>query len=132
MRHNDFLKIGHGSRSPARSSTCYHPALWLTRERIMETREVVCDQVAAPIATLSVTTSSDARNEYARSLLRLAALLVAGMPARTPHAIGIFDAHAFERRLMKITQQPTQIRLQHRFALVAACAASASPLAPPR
>ncbi len=120
MRRNDFLKnlIYELLSLPAG----YHPALWLTRERIMETREIVCDQVAAPIATLSVTTSSDARNEYARSLLRLAALLVAGMPARTPHAIGIFDAHAFERRLMKLTQQPTQIRPSRRFALVAACA----------
>jgi TonB family protein len=100
----------------------YHPALWLTRERIMETREVVCDQVAAPIAN-PVPSSVEARNEYARSLLRLASLLVTGTPIRIPHAIGIFDANAFERRLMKLTQQPIQIRGPRRFALVAACAA---------
>ncbi len=118
MRRNDFLKnlIYELLSLPA----SYHPALWLTRERIMETREVVCDQIAAPIAT-PASNSIEARNEYARSLLRLASLLVTGMPIRTPHAIGILDANAFERRLMKLTQQPIQIRGPRRFALIAAC-----------
>ena len=125
MRRNDFLKnlIYEFFSLPA----SYNPALWLTRERIMETREVVCDEIAAPIANSPLAasplvTSIDARNEYARSLLRLASLLVTGTPTRTPHAIGIFDANAFERRLMKLTQQPTQIRGPRRIALVAACA----------
>jgi TonB family protein len=115
MRRNDFLKnlICEFLALPA----SYHPALWFTRDRIMETREVVCDQIAAPVANLT-----DARNEYARSLLRLANLLVTGTPTRTPHAIGIFDAHAFERRLMNLTQQSTQLRGSRRFALVTACA----------
>ena len=119
MRRNDFLKnlIYELLSLPAG----YHPALWLTRDRITETREIVCDQIAAPIAN-SVASPIDARNEYARSLLRLASLLVTSMPVRTPHAIGIFDANAFERRLMKLTQQPTQIRASRRFALIAACA----------
>jgi TonB family protein len=121
MRRNDFLKnlVYELLALPV----SYHPALWLTRERIMETREVVCDQIAAPISTSLIANLIDARNEYARSLLRLASLLVDGMPTRTPHAIGIFDANAFERRLMKLTQQPIQIRTPRRFALVAACAA---------
>jgi TonB family protein len=120
MRRNDFLKnlIYELLSLPA----AYHPALWLTRERIMETREVVCDRIAAPIANPLLATSSDARNEYARSLLRLANLLLTGTPTRTPHAIGILDAHAFERRLMQLTQQPNNIRAPRRFALVAACA----------
>ena len=133
MRRNDFVKnlIYELFSLPA----SYHPALWLTRERIMETREVVCDEIAAPIAnplpaasplaTSPLVSSIEARNEYARSLLRLASLLVTDMPVRTPHAIGIFDANAFERRLMKLTQQPIQIRGPRRFALVAACAALA-------
>jgi TonB family protein len=120
MHRNDFLKnlIYELIALPV----SYHPVLWLTRERIMETREAICDQIAAPIATGSITTSLEARNEYARSLLRVANLLVTGAPTRTPHAIGIFDAHAFERRLMKLTQQPTHIRASRRFTLVAACA----------
>ena len=50
----------------------YHPLLWLTRARIMESREMVCDQMAAAMS---------GRNEYAQSLLRLASLLVPGKPA---------------------------------------------------
>jgi TonB family protein len=119
MQRNDFLKnlIYELLALPA----SYHPALWLTRDRIMETREVVCDQIAAPISASLGPDSIDSLNEYARSLLRLASLLVTGMPTRTPHAIGIFDAHAFERRLMQLTQQPIQIRASRRFVLIAAC-----------
>jgi TonB family protein len=111
MRRNDFMKnlLYEWVSLPA----AYHPLLWLTRERIMETREMVCDQMAAPVS---------GRNEYARSLLRLASLLVKGTFARTPHTIGIFDANAFERRLMKLTEKHKQIRGVRRAAAVAACA----------
>ena len=120
MRRSDFLKnlIYELITLPV----SYHPALWLTRDRITETREIICDQVAAPVAS-SVPDSIESRNEYARSLLRLASSLVTGMPARTPHAIGVFDANAFERRLMHLTQQPLPLRASRRFALIAACAA---------
>ena len=111
MRRNDFMKnlLYEWVSLPA----AYHPLLWLTRERIMETREMICDQMAAAVA---------GRNEYARSLLRLASLLVKGTFARTPHTIGIFDANAFERRLMKLTEKHKQIRGVRRAAAVAACA----------
>jgi TonB family protein len=111
MRRNDFLKnlIYELLSLPV----SYHPLFSLTRERIMESREMVCDEMAAEIA---------GRNEYARSLLRLATLLVNGLPVRTPHAIGIFDANAFERRLMKLTEKQRGLRGLQRLALVAACA----------
>ena len=92
----------------------YHPLLWLTRARIMESREIVCDQMAAAMT---------GRNEYARSLLRLASLMVAGTLSRTPHTIGIFDANAFERRLMNLTEKHKEIRGLRRVAMVVACAA---------
>jgi TonB family protein len=92
----------------------YHPLLRLTRARIMESREMVCDQVAAAMT---------GRNEYAQSLLRLASLLVAGTLVRTPHAVGIFDANAFERRLMNLTGKHKEMRAVCRVALMAACAA---------
>jgi TonB family protein len=63
------------------------------------------------------------RNEYAQSLLRLASLMVAGTLGSTPHTIGIFDANAFERRLMKLTEKHKEIRGVRRVAVVAACAA---------
>lgn len=92
----------------------YHPCCWFTRERVMETREILCDRMAA---------ASAGRQQYARSLLRLASLLLAGAPARTPHTIGIFDAGTLERRLMKLTETRTEMRGLRRVALVAACAA---------
>jgi TonB family protein len=90
----------------------YHPLLGLTRARIMESREMVCDQMAAAMT---------GPNEYARSLLRLASLLVSGTPA--PHTIGIFDANVFERRLMNLTEKNKEIQGVRRMAIVAACAA---------
>jgi TonB family protein len=112
MRRNDFLKnLMYEALSLPVS---YHPLFWFTRERIMETREMVCDQMAAEVS---------GRNQYARSLLRLASLLTEGMPIRTPHAIGIFDANAFERRLMKLTEKRNEIRGVRRLAIVGACAA---------
>jgi TonB family protein len=112
MRRNDFLKnlIYEVLLLPV----SYHPVSWLTHERIMESREMVCDQMAAEIS---------GPNEYALSLLRLASLLVSGMPIRTPHAIGIFDANAFERRLMKLTEHHREIRGIRKLVVVVACAA---------
>jgi TonB family protein len=91
----------------------YHPLLWLTRARIAESREIVCDAMAAEAVA--------GREKYARSLLRLASMLVQGMPARTLHAIGIFDANTFERRVMSLTEKSMQLRGARRIATVAAC-----------
>lgn len=91
----------------------YHPLLWLTRDRIVETREMICDQLAAEVT---------GQTNYARSLLRLAALLVSGASARTPHAIGIFDANTFERRLMRLTETSNPQRLGPRHILTIAAA----------
>ncbi len=71
---------------------------------------MICDQMAADMS---------GRNEYARSLLRMASLLVPGKP--TPHTIGIFDTNIFERRLMNITEKQDEIQGVRRMAMVAAC-----------
>ncbi len=112
MHRQDFLKnlLYEWITLPAR----YHPLLWLTRERVIETREMVCDQMAAEAA---------GQKEYARSLLRLASLLVQGAAVRTPHAIGIFDANTFERRLMKLTEKQNEIQGVRRVITMAACLA---------
>lgn len=91
----------------------YHPIFWLTREQVMESREILCDQIASEIG---------GPTQYGRSLLRLAALLIEGQSTRTPHAIGIFDSNTFERRVMTLTRKRNQIRGARRFAIVAACA----------
>jgi TonB family protein len=111
MRRNDFLKnlIYELLALPV----TFHPAFWLTRERVMESREMVCDQIAAQIGE---------RHQYARSLLRLASLLVEGMSTRTPHAIGIFDATTFERRVMRLTEKQNPISIRRRLLATSACA----------
>lgn len=110
MRRHDFLKnlLYEFVCLPVR----FHPVLWLTRERLTETREMVCDQMAAALAE---------RREYARSLLRLASLLVDGMPARTPHTIGIFDSTTFERRVMRLTEKAPHTSALRRLTTATAC-----------
>lgn len=92
----------------------YHPLFRLTRQRIMESREIVCDQMAAEVG---------GHRQYARSLLHLASMLVDGMPVRTPHALGIFDTKTFERRIMKLSEKRIEIRGVRRLAIVTACVA---------
>ena len=91
----------------------YHPALWLTRARVAESREMVCDAMAAEAVAGSA--------RYARSLLRLASLLVEGAPDKTLHAIGIFDANSFERRVMRLSEGRVEMRGVRRLATIAAC-----------
>jgi TonB family protein len=112
MRRNDFLKnLVYELLSLPVS---FHPVFLLTRKNIMESREVVCDEMASGI---------DGRQQYARSLLRLASLLVNGRRAGTPHAIGIFDANTFERRLMRLTEKQSEIGTTRRIATAIACVA---------
>ena len=107
MQRHDFLKnlLYELLSLPVR----FHPFLSATRNRVMETREMVCDELAA----------LDEPHRYARSLLRLASLLVDAPPARTPHAIGIFDATTFERRVMRLTGKPAQPSTRRRFITIA-------------
>ena len=90
----------------------YHPALWLARQRMMETREMVCDQMAAELS---------GSHQYAQSLLRLASLLLQGKPLGVPHAMGVFDANTLERRLMKLTESKKQLGRFRRVATLGAC-----------
>jgi TonB family protein len=92
----------------------YHPLLWATRGRLTETREMVCDRLAAA--------GVSGRKQYARSLLRLASVLIDRTPVNTCHAIGIFDANTFERRIMKLAEKPIELGGVRRAALALACA----------
>jgi TonB family protein len=92
----------------------YHPLLWLTRARLAETREMVCDDLAAEAV--------GGREGYAKSLLRLARMLSDRKAPRILHAIGILDANIFERRVMYLTRRSLEVTGARRFALAAACA----------
>lgn len=111
IRRHDFAKnLLYGLVSlPA----AYHPALWLTSSRLSETREMICDEMAAESVT--------GRKSYVRSLLRLASMLSNRMPANTLRAIGIFDANTFERRIMNLTNKRSEIHGLRRFGILAAC-----------
>ena len=108
MRRHDFLKnlVYELVSLPVR----FHPMLALTRNRLMETREMICDQLAAGLAE---------PHQYAQSLLRLAALLVDQRPASTPHTIGILDSTSFERRVMQLTRKPARPSTLRRIATIA-------------
>ena len=93
----------------------YHPVFRIARRRMMETREMICDQMAAA--------AIEGRNQYARSLLRLARRLSGNRPATTHYAIGISDANTFERRIMKLTEKRTEVRGVLRVAGIGACIA---------
>ena len=114
MRRKDFMK--NLLYELLSLPVSYHPLLWLTRARIIESREMVCDQMAAALT---------GPNEYAQSLLRLASLLITGTLGRTPQTIGIFDANVFERRLMNVTEKQQEVRGVRRVVILAACGALA-------
>jgi TonB family protein len=103
MRRRDFAKnLAYEILS---LPIALHPILWLTRRRMAETREQLCDDLAA--------TAVAGHHRYARSLLRLATQFSASPCIPTPHAIGIFDAQPFkhfERRVMNLTHRPIQLR----------------------
>lgn len=92
----------------------FHPVAWGTRARVAESREMVCDALAAEAGA--------GRERYAGSLLRLAAMRIA--PERMLHAIGILErlgAYSFERRVMNLTGKYVEMKGVRRVAVVAAC-----------
>ena len=112
VRRNDFLKNLFYELLSLPVS--YHPAFWLARQRMMETREMVCDQIAAQLS---------GNPQYAQSLLRLASMLLKGKPLGIPHAIGVFDTNTLERRLMKLTETRKQTGRLRRWVAFGACIA---------
>ena len=112
MQRNDFAKnLGYELLA---LPGAYHPFLMLTRMRLAESREMVCDALAAE--------ALDGTVPYAKALLRLAAICVsAATPVTLPQAIGIFDANTLERRLMSLKAGRSEVSLKQRFAVVSVC-----------
>lgn len=94
----------------------WHPVASLTRARIAESREILCDHLAAQSAL--------GPHEYARALLRLASQQSIQMH-QTIHAIGIFDTQSLERRIMKLTQSHIRNTVTRRLLTSVACGALA-------
>lgn len=72
----------------------FHPAIWVIKSQIAQTREMICDSMVAEKAANP--------RVYAQSLLRLAALIAEFPQTAAVHAIGIFDANILEKRIMRI------------------------------
>jgi TonB family protein len=109
MRRRDFLKnLIYGFITLPLN---WHPVLRLTHLRLVESREMVCDELAAQASVGSL--------RYAHSLLRLAASLSRPRPATNLHAIGILDANVLERRVMTLTRKTTVSTAVRRFAIAA-------------
>ena len=96
--------------------------VWRTRARVAESRELVCDAMAADAIAAEAVAG---RKQYAQSLLRIASMLAAGPRVATLHALGILslntDARIFERRIMSLTRKPTPISAARRILVAAAC-----------
>jgi TonB family protein len=95
----------------------WHPLLWRTRARVAESRELVCDAVAAEAVA--------GRKQYAQSLLRLASMLACRPAIPTLHALGILsfneDRNALERRVMTLTHKPAPMNTTRRILVATAC-----------
>ncbi len=115
MQRRDFAKnLLYGVFSLPVS---FHPLLWMTRSRVAESRELVCDAMAAEAVA--------GRERYARSLLRLASILAKSPQNTGLHALAIFDANNFERRIMDLKQKRLEMPVPRRIAIMAACGAIA-------
>ena len=110
VKRRDFVKnLGYELLS---MTVNYHPGVWFVRQRLTESREMVCDAMAARVS---------GSNEYAKSLLKLAGLLLKGKSIGVPYAIGVFDSSTLERRLMKLTEMNKEIGRVRRCIALGAC-----------
>jgi TonB family protein len=95
----------------------WHPLLWRTRAAVSESRELVCDAVAAEAVA--------GRKQYAQSLLRLASMLACRPTIPTLHALGILsfneDRNVLERRVMTLTHKPAPMNTTRRIVVATAC-----------
>jgi TonB family protein len=81
----------------------FHPACWLLKKHIDESRELACDAMAA--------TASNNSEIYARSLLSLAQTICAAPAATATNALGVFEANILEKRIMHlIDRKPASSR----------------------
>ena len=98
---------------------CFHPATAFIKTRIAQTRELACDEMAVRLLPSG--------KQYARSLLHVAQAVFAAAPsAKSNYAMGLFDTHALEERIMNILRMPkgvvrgSRARILMAFVLVSA------------
>lgn len=80
----------------------FHPAAWLLKAQIKQSRELACDEIAA--AKLPT------RAAYARSLLSIARSIAATSSSpRSGYALGLFDSNTLEERIMNLFKKTNHL-----------------------
>ena len=113
LQRNDFLK--NLVYEAVSLLIAFHPMTWLIKAKISQTREVVCDCLAAE--------ASGGSRIYVQALLQLASAITKGPQAINTHAIGIFDANILEKRVMMLRTKNTPISAAKKLWLVSAASA---------
>jgi TonB family protein len=89
----------------------WHPCAWLLQKRIAQSRELVCDAMAARVLA--------GRVKYAQSLLRLAMAMPASLNAGALPAVGMFDGNTLERRVVAMMDKWKELNGAARLGAVA-------------
>ena len=110
LRRGDFFK--NVAYAVLMLPVAYHPCAWLLQKAVAESRETVCDAMAAE--------ALDGKRNYARSLLRLAMAIPAGLHGRATAAVGVFEGNTLERRVRIMMDRGKQLRGAARLAAMAA------------
>lgn len=97
----------------------FHPAAWLMRRRINQTRELGCDELVTEKLIDPAT--------YARSLVQLASAAIPLRRSATTITVGIADADILEERIMTILKRSKANVSKKRWLLIAATLGLAIP-----
>ena len=80
----------------------FHPITALIKQRIEDSRELACDEIAAD--------QTGSRSEYASSLLRIAQSISGkSFPKQASHALGLFETDNLEERIMSLLARKNRI-----------------------
>lgn len=110
VRRRDYVKnVGY---AVLMLPIAYHPCAWLIKRAVGESRESVCDAMAAEVL--------QSRRMYARSLLRLAMAIPAGLRGSATGAVGILEGNTLERRVAMMTDRVKRLRGAARVAAIVA------------
>jgi TonB family protein len=100
VRRRDYVK--NVAYAVLMLPVAYHPCAWMIKKAVGESRETVCDAMAAE--------ALDGGRTYARSLLRLAMAIPEGLRGGATAAVGIFEGNTLERRVSLMMERGKRLR----------------------
>jgi TonB family protein len=113
VRRRDYVK--NAAYAVLMLPIAYHPCAWLIKKQVGQSRETVCDAMAAEVL--------EGRRSYARSLLRLAMAIPEGLRGGATAAVGIFEGNTLERRVRTMMERSKQLKGVTRVAVMVAVVA---------